>query len=915
VAAGHDRPHVLCVDPQDAERERTLAALAESPVSVTGADGAARARAVAAETPVDALVTERHLSDGDGLGLAERLDVPTVVYTGDGDERFAGAAVDAGVAGYVTKAEGPERLRERLEAVVPASGGDGAADDSDEETVADAPATVEDVPFAVVEWDRDGAVVDCNERATALFERDRATLVGPEGGERLFGAPGDHGGLDAALAGETARVVERTCLPSGETVTCEWHTTPRIVDGEVVGAVSYVRSVGDGARRVESLEMLRRTTRELLRADSPEAVGEAVLEAAESVLRQPVSTMRLYDEDSGELELVAATDEARALFEAFPPVGPDDGVVWDAYESGRRRHYEDVDADETVHDGPLPIGDAVIQPLSDHGVITFGHSATGTLDETDRQLARVLATTAEAALDRAAVREQLRERKGKIERLHGVIRELETCESADDVWELAVDAAEGILEFDECGVDEAIDGYLVSRATSSELLPDGYVERTPIIDGIAGETHRTGETYLIDDLGDSEEATPESETYRSLLSVPIGDRGVFQAVSGEVGAFDDEDAELAELLLGHVGNALDRLAAEAELREERDRFAALFENVPDPVVFADHDEDGRPIVRTVNGAFEETFGLDEETIRGEDLDEYVVPPGRREEGREIEHIVAEEGQVVEREVTRRTEDGLREFLLTVAPMELDQRNERTFGVYTDITERKQRQQRVEVLNRVLRHDLRNGMNIIKGAAETIDGTVEADERRELARSITERANDLLETAEKTRAVERTLDRDRGPVEPVDAVAATEAVCDAVRSEYPDATVRVDAPERAAVTADEMLETALYHVLENAVVHNDRDPEVDVRVAVDGDDTTITVADNGPGIPDSERELVAEDREITQLNHASGLGLWLVNWVVTRAGGSLSFTDRESRGTAVELRLPTADAAAESEPPT
>lgn len=899
---------MLCVDPQDADRERTVAAV-ESSGSVTGVATGERARAVAAAEPVDCLVTERRLPDDDGLALAAHLDVPTIVYTGDGDEAFAGRAVAAGVDGYVTKAEGPERLRERLGAVL-----DTAADDHRADAAADERPATEAAPFAVVEWSRDGDVVDCNERAPALFGHDRATICGPDGVERLFGTPEGHGGLSAALSGETVRTVERNCLPDGETVTCEWHTAPRTVDGDVVGAVSYVRPVGDGARRVEALEMLQETTRTLLGADSPEAVGEAVLEAADSVLHQPLSTMRLYDESTGQLELVAATDEARDLFDEFPPVGPGDGIVWETYASGDRRHYDDVPHEETVNDRSLPVQDAVIQPLADHGVITFGHGASGALDETDLHLARVLATTAEAALDRTAVREQLRDRKEKIERLHGVVRQLETCESAADVWELTVDAAEGILAFDECGVDEAVDGYLVSRATSSELLPDGYVERTPITDGIAGETYRTGETYRIDDVTDNDEATPESDAYRSLLSVPIGDRGVFQAVSSEVGAFDADDTELAELLLAHVGNALDRLAAETELREERDRFAALFENVPDPVVFASHDDEGRPIVRSVNTAFEETFGIDEETVRDEDLDEHVVPPGRREEGREIGRAVAEEGSVVEREVTRNTADGRREFLLTVVPVERDERSDHTFGIYTDITERKQRQQRVEVLNRVLRHDLRNGMNIIKGAAETLDGTVDDETRRELARSITDRANDLLETAEKTRAVERTLDRERGPVRPVDAVTATRAVRDALTSEYPDATVRLDTPERATVTADEMLETALYHVLENAVVHNDRDPEIDVTVSVDDEYTTVTVADNGPGIPAAERELVTEDREITQLNHASGLGLWLVNWVVTRAGGSMTFSPRDPRGTVVDLRLPTAEAEPESEQP-
>ncbi len=886
---------MLCVDPDEDDRERAVATLDEPPLSATGVADAEAARAAVAEGGVDCVVTERKLPATDALSLHESLEVPaTVLYTDDGDEELAGAAVAAGVDGYVTKASGPDRLRERVVAAVDGAATGGSAD------VADAAGE----PFAVVEWDRDGRIVGWNDRATALFGYDRAAVLNESGAAILFGDTHGHTGLETALSGDTTRLVERAVTADGESLTCEWHTAPRVDDGAVVGAVSYVREVGDGARRVEAIEALKKTTRRLLQAETPEAVGEATLDAVENVLHKPIAAVRLYDPETDTLEVVAATDDARAVFDGFPPVGRDDGLIWAAYESGERRTFESAPVEETVHDQSLAIEDAVIQPIGDYGVISFGHTATGTVDAADLHLTRVLATTAEAALDRTAARRQVRARKEKIESLHEVVRDLETCESAADVWTLTVDAAERILAFDECGVDEVVDGHLVVRATSANLLPEGYVERTPVSDGIAGKTHRAGETFLVDDLTEDADATPEDDDYRSLLSVPVGDRGVFQAVSRDVGAFDEDDAELAELLLAHVGNALDRLSAEADLREERDRFAALFENVPDPVVFARH-EDGKPIAQAVNGAFEETFGYAESTVRDEDIDQYVVPPGRREEGREIERTVVEDGTVVEREVTRSTEDGLREFLLTVVPVDMDEETRRTVGIYTDITERKQRQQRVEVLNRVLRHDLRNGMNIVKGAAETLSGDVTEAERVDLANAITERANDLLETAEKTRAVERTLDRDPGPVEPTDAVAVTGDVCDAICSEYPGARVTVDGPEELFVTAGSMLETALYHVVENACVHNDRDPEVEVEVGADGDGAVIRVADNGPGIPDGERALVTEDREITQLDHASGLGLWLVNWVVTRAGGSLTFADREPRGTVVTLRLPTA----------
>jgi signal transduction histidine kinase len=65
---------------------------------------------------------------------------------------------------------------------------------------------------------------------------------------------------------------------------------------------------------------------------------------------------------------------------------------------------------------------------------------------------------------------------------------------------------------------------------------------------------------------------------------------------------------------------------------------------------------------------------------------------------------------------------------------------------------------------------------------------------------------------------------------------------------------------------------------------------------------ITVADDGPGIPDIELDVLAENQE-TPLKHGSGLGLWLIDWLVDHLDGELTFESREPRGTIVTVRLP------------
>jgi len=580
------------------------------------------------------------------------------------------------------------------------------------------------------------------------------------------------------------------------------------------------------------------------------------------------------------------------------------------------RHVDEVLPDEQIERGReelAALGDGETGSethtfeleFGEEGVVEYEATIASLPDETTFDGTAVVVRDIS---ERKRMEAELVAQKRKIEALHAIASDLDDCETRDEIWTLTVEAAERVLDFDICCVDEEVDEFLVSRALSSEVEPRGYDDRAPVTQGLAGKTHRTGESFLIDDVTADNAAEPEDRAYRSLLSVPVGDEGVFQAVSDEVGAFDQSDLELTELLMTHVADALERASFETELKDERDRFAALFQNVPDPVVYAVHDEDRSPRVVEVNAAFEQVFGYDADEIAGSNLDEFIVPPDRDDEGQHINER-ANRGELVEGEVKRRTTDGLRDFLMTVVPVDLDETSPRTFGVYTDITERKERQKRVEILNRVLRHDLRNGMNIIKGSAEMLGGVVDGTTAVGYSETIIDRADDLIGLAEKTRAVERTLDRDRTATGPVNVREGVSTSIARLSEQYPAAEFTTDLPEPAQVRADDLLRTAIFHVIENAVEHNDTDePEIHVsasRSETDSDVLKVSVADNGPGIPEPERALLSEEQEITQLRHASGLGLWLVNWVVTQAGGWLSFEDNEPRGTVVTLHVPLA----------
>lgn len=228
----------------------------------------------------------------------------------------------------------------------------------------------------------------------------------------------------------------------------------------------------------------------------------------------------------------------------------------------------------------------------------------------------------------------------------------------------------------------------------------------------------------------------------------------------------------------------------------------------------------------------------------------------------------------------------------------------------DVTERQRYEQRLQVLNRVLRHDLRNDINVIEGYADLL-AERHSDSVTQMRVNVIERkTRDLLDLSDKARLIDYAFHRDGSPREPVEFVAILRSAIFAIQQSHRDVRIELHSPDNAWVEADPLIESAIDNVLENAVEHNDTDsPEIDVTVAdavVNGIEyVEVRVADNGPRIPTQEQAVLESGTE-TQLEHTSGLGLWLTNWLVTESDGELRLEANESRGNVVIIRLPRLD---------
>jgi signal transduction histidine kinase len=212
-----------------------------------------------------------------------------------------------------------------------------------------------------------------------------------------------------------------------------------------------------------------------------------------------------------------------------------------------------------------------------------------------------------------------------------------------------------------------------------------------------------------------------------------------------------------------------------------------------------------------------------------------------------------------------------------------------------------RQQRLEVLYRVIRHNLRNEMSVILNYADIAAGMSENPQVEMAADTITDTGRKLTALSEKARQIQNALESAE-ETETVDAAAVARETAAEQAEEFPDVTVRTELPETCAAEAIPALELAVENVIENAAKHDDSaEPTVDVAVSGTDERVFLSVADRGPGIPEQERNVLTKGRE-TSLEHGSGLGLWLVYWVVDRSGGTLRFDDNAPRGSVVTMVL-------------
>ena len=368
-------------------------------------------------------------------------------------------------------------------------------------------------------------------------------------------------------------------------------------------------------------------------------------------------------------------------------------------------------------------------------------------------------------------------------------------------------------------------------------------------------------------------------------------------------------------LVTRIQNLVDRRRTSVALAEREGELAATVEDLrlkeramdAAPVGISITDTNGRdnPLIyineqfQSLTGYSEAVLGQDCRFLQGEDTDPETVERIRA-------GIEAEEPMSMD--VLNYRKNGQRFWnLVKISPL-YDPSGELSHfvGFQTDITDRKIRERRLEVLNRVLGHNLRNKMNIVQGHVELLKGAIEGDDELDSLATIEAAAEDLFRLGESVRDIEQSVSRISPEATPVDLGEELRRVRSEFRDRYETATIELTLPEQGLDDVEVPgLVRGVREVVENAIVHNEApNPSVDIRVQEREDGwLRIEIEDDGPGIPEQELEVLEKGE--SAVVHADRLGMWLIHWIVTRAGGSFDVSEAEPRGTVVEISVPKA----------
>ncbi|ELZ43195.1 putative PAS/PAC sensor protein [Halorubrum coriense DSM 10284] len=348
------------------------------------------------------------------------------------------------------------------------------------------------------------------------------------------------------------------------------------------GTVLYsCRDITKRKQREQALATLQETARDFLYAETHQEIAQHVVDDTFDVLGLDASAVYLFDADDNQLR---PTTHSQALQEAHGPLPAvhADGLdlTSRSFVENETLYFDDVhDADRLINPA-TDIRSAAYIPLGNHGVFISGSRETGVFDDVTRELADLLAATAEAALDRVSRESQLREQDRELQRqnnqlttlnrINETIREIDQAlveaETREEIDHTVCEqlTADGRFQFAWIGTLDDAGKTVTPHAWAGTNL--GYLDAQSFRVSKervepAGRTATTGEaTHISNVAADLHAASWRKEAisrdFLSVLSVPLVYNDLSYGVLTMYAETPDAFDETIQMVVSELGETI-----------------------------------------------------------------------------------------------------------------------------------------------------------------------------------------------------------------------------------------------------------------------------------------------------------------------------------------------------------------------
>ena len=317
-----------------------------------------------------------------------------------------------------------------------------------------------------------------------------------------------------------------------------------------------------------------------------------------------------------------------------------------------------------------------------------------------------------------------------------------------------------------------------------------------------------------------------------------------------------------------------------------------------------------------NKAAEEIFGYSRKEVIGHDLNVIMSPSCSKNHHQAVTRYVKTRipgriGHETEMLASRRNGDT---FPASIS-FSVTEVNGRLFftGIVRDMTEKQalqeqiMRSERMAALGQLaaeITHEIKNPLMLIGGFAQQLSRVIDDKKNLEKVKIITDEVKRLEKLLTDLREfhLPKTI-----AFEKVDLKELLQEIYFMVKDDCEKKNIRTELKiddKALLVTGDRYsLKQVFLNLLKNSMDAMEHGGVLSIQTSLIGDQVEITVADEGCGIPEQDKEKIFSPFFTTK-KHGTGLGLCISKRIIEEhADGSLSMKSKEGKGTSFKISLP------------